>query len=476
MLLALLAACRTPVTDPPEWRDLVAYIEWGLREWDVPGVSIAVVDDGEVYTAGIGVRSLETGEPMTPDTQFHAASVTKMHTGMAMLSLVEDGLLDPSAPVTEQIPGFALKRPYQASSMTIDQLLTHSSGLQASGHIKECDDVDPSDLAPWVIDSAASWVQWTPPDTLYSYSNIGFAIAGVAAQEATGQPFAEIMQERVLGPLGMEHATFDANEASDDYATGHTIDPLTREVVATHDLFDRGCATEWPYGGLIASASDLARTVQALLSKGEPVIDEATFDGWVSGGWEFSSSSRYAYGIVSNDDSFGRRVLTHGGEMEGYNAQFVAAPDDDWGIAILVNSDHATTFPVEPSTKPTSLIYFKALSLYFGTAIDPVESTVRPPEEWSRFVGKYFEQFTYGELAVTQEGDELWLHIADPDPRDVRLEPYSSNTFKYERSYESTFQQSISFSMSEEDTVDWVFLGGGIASIAPTSLEACAGE
>jgi CubicO group peptidase (beta-lactamase class C family) len=438
---------------------------------------MAVVHHGEVYSAAFGVRSLETGEPMTADTQFHAASVTKMHTGMAMLTLIEDGLVDPDAAVTDSIPGLGLKRPYQASSMTVGALLSHSSGLQASGHIKDCDDIDPDDLEPWVMESAAGWVQWTPPDALYSYANIGFAIGGLAAQKVAGKPYAEVMQERVLGPLGMEHSTFDANEARENYATGHTLDPATREVVAIHDLFDRGCATEWPYGGLITTAPDLARTIQTLLAKGDPVMDEATYDGWVNGGWEFSSSSRYSYGLLVSEDYLGHRMLQHGGEMEGYLATFAVAPDDDWGMVILVNSDHATTFPTEPYTKPTQLVFLKALSLYLGTPLDPIESTVRPPEEWSRFTGEYFEQFTYGTLSVTQDGDELWLHIADPDPRDVQLEPYSSNTFRYERAYESTYKSEISFSMSDEDTVEWVFLGGsGIATVAPTTLEQFVGN
>ena len=470
MLLALLAGCRANLDEPTEWRDLKAYAEWGLREWDVPGVSLAVVDHGQIYSAAFGVRSLETGEPMTTETQFHAASVTKMHTAMAMLTLIAEGVVDPHAPVTEQIPGFALKQPYQASSMTLDELLTHSSGLQANGHLKACDDVDPADLESFVMEDGATWVQWTPPNVLYDYSNIGFAIAGLAAQKVTGEPYADLMQERVLGPLGMEHSTFDANEALENYATGHSLDPVTHELVAAHDLFDRGCAMEWPYGGLITTAPDLARTIELLLSRGSPVMDESTYDAWVNGGWQFGSSSRYAYGILSNDDLLGHRMLQHGGEMEGYNALFAAAPDDDWGIAILVNSDHSTTFPSEPYTKPTSLLFLKALSLYLGTPLDPVESTVRPPEEWSRFTGDYFEQFTYGNLSVTQKGDELWLHIADPDPRDVLLEPYSANTFTYERAYETVYRSSISFSMSGEDTVDWVFLSGGIASVAPTTL------
>src|SRR5215212_3869513 len=143
MLLALLVGCRANLDEPTEWRDLKAYAEWGVSEWDVPGVSLAVVDHGQVYSAAFGVRSLETGEPMTTETQFHAASLTKMHTAMAMLTLIAEGVVDPYAPVTDQIREFALKAPYQASSMTLDELLTHSSGLQANGHVKDCDDVDP---------------------------------------------------------------------------------------------------------------------------------------------------------------------------------------------------------------------------------------------------------------------------------------------------------------------------------------------
>jgi CubicO group peptidase (beta-lactamase class C family) len=473
MVLALLAGCRTPVTDPPEWRDLVAYVEWGLEEWDVPGASIAIVDHGTIYAAGLGVRSLETGDPVTLETQFRAASVTKMHTAMAMLTLIEDGLVDPTVAVTEQIPDFALAPPYQASSMTLDELLTHSSGIEASGEVTTCDAVDPDVLEPFVREDGATWVQWTPPKVFFSYANIGFAIAGLAEQAVTGEPYTDLMQERVLGPLGMEHTTFDPRDASEDQATGHTLDPATRELVAAVDLFDRGCATEWAYGGLITTASDLARTVEVLLSKGAPVMDETTYEGWVNGGWKFSSSSRYAYGLSSADKYLdGHRMLQHGGAIDGFNSLLAAAPDDEWGIVILVNADHSTTFPAEPFTKPTSLIFLKAMSLYLGTELDPVEPSIRPVEEWSRFTGNYVEQFTYGDLSVYQEGSDLWFHIADPDPRDVKLEPYSRNTFRYDRPTESPYQSSVSFSMSDDDTtVDWVVLAGGIASTAPATLK-----
>jgi CubicO group peptidase (beta-lactamase class C family) len=471
MLVVLLAGCRSFETRPPEWRALEAYVERSIEEWDVPGASIAVVHDGTVYTAGFGVRSLETREPVTPDTQFRAASVTKMHTAMAILTLAEDGVLDPALPVTDQIPGFALAPPYQASSMTVDQLLTHSSGLQASGHVKDCESIDPADLEPWVLGDGATWVQWTPPDVLYDYSNVGFAIAGLAAQDVAGEPYAQLMDERVLGPLGMTHSTFDVREASENHAVGHNLDPITHEVAGVYDLDARGCATEWPYGGLITTAPDLARTVQALLSEGDPVLRADTYGAWVNGGWEFSSSSRYSYGISSADDYLGHRLLSHGGAMEGYLSSVAAAPDDDWGIVILVNADHATTWPTEPFSTPTLRIFLEAMSIYLGTPNDPVDSTVRDPLDWSIFTGDYYEQFTYGDLSVRQEGDELWLHIADPDPRDVPLQPYSANTFKYDRSYETIYQSSISFSLSDDGTsVDWVFLGDGIASVAPDPL------
>src|SRR5205085_523711 len=153
--------------------------------------------------------------------------------------------------------------------------------------------------------------------------------------------------------------------------------------------------------------------------------------------------SRYAYGISVNDDFLGHRLLQHGGEMEGYLALLAAAPDDDWGIVILANSDHATTFPAEAYTHPTSLLFLKAVLICLRTPGDPFESTVLPDDEWSKFTGNYFEQFTYGSLSVTQKGDALWFHIADPDPRDVQLEPYSSNTFTCARSYETVYQSSI---------------------------------
>jgi len=147
-----------------------------LASRSIPGAAVAVVkDDRVVFMKGFGVASIETGAPVTPDTLFQIGSITKTFTAALVVSVAEEGRIRLELPVGEYVKGLAPG----LSRVTTAQLLSHTGGLK--------DEPDESALA----DYARSWTDeycLFTPGQVFSYSNSGFALAGLVAQEAAGSP------------------------------------------------------------------------------------------------------------------------------------------------------------------------------------------------------------------------------------------------------------------------------------------------
>ena len=190
---------------------------WPLVEtvvgWpEVAGLAVAVVREGEVVSRGFGVRDVGTGSPVTPETMFHLASVSKPFVATAIVSLAlarESGgpVLDLDAPIVEWVPEFTLADG-RAAEVTARQLLTHSSGLpdvaDYGWHDPQLGDEALSELAR----SMAGWRLKSEPGEKFSYSNAGFDLLGLLLSRATGTTFEDAVHQHVLAPLGMRTSTF----------------------------------------------------------------------------------------------------------------------------------------------------------------------------------------------------------------------------------------------------------------------------
>ena len=120
-----------PTTQPSfDSAGLDTFITQMMKDYDVPGVGLAIVENGDItYTKGYGVRDVATAAPVTPDTQFSIGSVTKSFTALGMMVLVDEGLVDLDAPVTAYIPEFELSEPEATETVTVRNLLSHTTGL-----------------------------------------------------------------------------------------------------------------------------------------------------------------------------------------------------------------------------------------------------------------------------------------------------------------------------------------------------------
>lgn len=242
-----------------------------VSEDDVPGIGVTVVDeDDTLFAEGIGARDLASNEPATPETLYGIGSTTKSFTAVALLGLVEDGLLSLDDSVCEYLP-VAFDE-----SVTVHHLLSHTSGAPSNGMANVLlsrltgvgeQGVPLSDRAEFLehVNEALEQTSFEPGSRFHYYAS-GFTLLGLLIEEVSGQSYREVVAERVLEPLGMTRSTFSqsAFEEESDRMTPYapTAEGFEPAPFPFHDLID---AT----GGLLAPVDELAAYVRFFLNDGD---------------------------------------------------------------------------------------------------------------------------------------------------------------------------------------------------------------
>ena len=325
----------------------------------MPGAVFGIVVDGElVWVKTAGVQDTATKAPVTPDTVFRIASMTKSFTAMAILKLRDEGKLSLDDPAERYVPALA-SLPYptkDSPAITIRHLLTHSEGFPEDNPWGDRQLAQPDEtMRAWM---RAGIPFSTAPGTAFEYSNYGFAILGQIVERAARQPYHVYVREQILKPLGMTASTFEAKEVPRDrLAPGYRWrdEKWESEELLAHGSFGA-------MGGLWTSARDLARYVAFLMSAFPP-RDEAEAgpvrrssaremqQAWrgqgaiayrtaVDAPLQLSSSS-YGYGLgVSQNCRFGH-VVGHGGGLPGYGSLMQWLPEHGVGLISMGNVTYA---------------------------------------------------------------------------------------------------------------------------------------
>jgi CubicO group peptidase (beta-lactamase class C family) len=288
LLMPLLAACgnapatssgataaanaRTPTSTPIpttasapalDTAALDAYVTRLMRDYDVPGVGLAIVQHGQIaYTQGYGVRDVSTGAPVTPNTQFAIGSITKSFTALGVMLLVQEGKVKLDDPVTKYLPEFKLSDPAVTAKVTVCHLLSHTTGLATNFNAQ----LDANLIREAIVKSAASTPLHSQPGERYEYNNMNTTIAGFLIERMSGQSWEGFTRQRILTPLGMATATLDvdAMQQTTDFARPHVMDVL-KGIQPTSFLSQGGLA---PAGAINANAAEMARYIQFQLGDG----------------------------------------------------------------------------------------------------------------------------------------------------------------------------------------------------------------
>jgi CubicO group peptidase (beta-lactamase class C family) len=300
------------------------------RTGRLPSVTAAVVRDGElVWETAVGAADVREGRDATPDTQYRLGSITKTFTAAAVMQLRDAGLLDLEDTLDRHVEG-------AAHAPTLRRLLSHTSGLQRETH----DDAWLNArfaAVPELLETLGEAEQVLPAGARFHYSNLAFALLGIVVERVAGLPYREYVQQRLLGPLGLDRTSFDPLEPA---ATGYLVQPYV-EGVWDEAPVETGA---WIAAGQMwGTVRDMARWASFLADPDEAVLAKKSVEEmrtvqtiddhvrWTGG---------YGLGLMLLRD--GERILAgHGGSMPGFIAGVYVSPTDKIGTAVLTNSSTA---------------------------------------------------------------------------------------------------------------------------------------
>jgi CubicO group peptidase (beta-lactamase class C family) len=424
---ACAAAPPRPETlAPGDYGYARAYGAWKIRQEmrknDVAGLSIALVDDRKVVWAeGFGFADEGAGIPAGPDTIYRVGSVSKLFTILAALKLSEEGRLGLDRALADYVPGFSLRTRYPESRpITVRSVMTHHSGIP-SDHLKGMWTKSPEPL-PSLPERIRDEYAAFPPDTVFSYSNLGFSLLGLAVQNAAGSEFGSYLRVSVLEPLGMGHSSFSQEidlsplAAKAYRGSREAVEPPLRDV---------------PAGGLNSSVNDLSLFLRMILAEGRledgrqllrpesvremlrPQNGEVPLDltfrvglGWMLGG--LGEINLQGAGPVAH----------HGGATIYHRAQLIVLPEATLGVVVLTNTRTARAV----ATPVAAEVLKVALETKTGVRQPERKRTKTgpylTPEELRAFAGDYAS--LAGRVRLSPAGDHLKAKVVG---RSFRLAP-----------------------------------------------------
>lgn len=350
MTAAVCVSASGVSAQQPSLRQLDAMIADMRDDWNVPGLAVAIVKDGEtVFAKGYGVRELGGGATVDEHTLFAIASNSKAFTVAALATLVDEGRLSWDDRVRDHLPWFQLYDPYVSDNMRIRDLLSHRSGLGTySGDLLWYG-------TPYSAEEVVRRARFLEPAgpfrASYGYTNLMFIAAGEVVRAVSGQPWQVFVRERILGPLAMNRTvtSTDSLVARDNVATPHGM--WEGELVTfPWQNWDAMAAA----GGIISSVSEVAQWLKLQLDSGVVAGGDTiwsprhTHQMWtvhtplaVSASYRelYPTTNFRGYGLGwSLNDYRGQKVVSHGGGYDGMFSRTMMAPDLNLGIVVLTNS------------------------------------------------------------------------------------------------------------------------------------------
>ena len=316
-------------------RAIESVVEAAATRWEVPGLAIGILHDGQVEFGGYGVASLETGQPVVPETLFQIGSISKPFTATLVMTLVEEGRLDLDTPVVTYAPELPLADSVTRAGVTLRHLFTHMAGFLGD----RFDDHGAGDDAlARAVAAFGDLPQQTELGEVWTYCNAGFDLAGRCVERVLGVPFEVAMRERVFEPLGLERSTYFAAEAiRHPVAVGHVPHPEDGWQVADPWPIPRRSN---PAGGITTNVAELLRFAAMHNRDGAIGKTRLLQPESVRMMREVHASGDYGrpwgLGWIVQEIG-GRLVLEHGGATNGFKAQLLTIPELDFALAILTN-------------------------------------------------------------------------------------------------------------------------------------------
>lgn len=421
LVFASIAAQQPTKATVTDYTSALAAIEKSLedkrKEFGIPGMSLVIVkDDKVIYLKGLGVKDFEKNIPVTPDTRFAIGSSTKAFTAMLAAMSADDGKLSLDDSPKKFLPYFTLRDPDAAAKITMRDLLSHRSGLNrtdlamVSGVLNREELIRVAGMAKPTAKLGEKW----------QYQNVMYAAAGEAVAKAQNSTWDDLIATRIFKPLGMTNSDTrsDDMQKSRDYSFGYEYNPTTK---ATRRLPQRSITAAAPAGAIDSSARDMAQWVRFMLGKGvfngKRLVSEKGFEELTRKQINIAGSVDYGLGWFLRQWN-GHKVVEHGGNIDGFNAEVAFMPDQNLGFVLLTNVTASAIGAFAMNTVWTNLVGVPSeVALPAG---DPISD---PKKE----VGKYLLP-AGGGFEVSWKDNKLVLTVPGQPP--YQLENVSGRRYK----------------------------------------------
>ena len=372
-----------------------------------PGASVLVVQEGRpVLRKGYGLANVELSVPVRPEMVFRVGSATKQFTSACILKLVEQGRVRLDDPISKYFADY----PAPAAGVTIQQLLTHTSGIKSATEMPAW---FPHMREDWSVEQVIGVFRNEPlefaPGTRWHYTNSGYILLGAILEEVTGRPYADVVADWIFRPLGMKDTRYD-HEASiiPGRAQGYRQTPdgvINAPYLSMTQPFSAG--------GLVSTVDDLARW-QSALDRGEILSPESRRRMWTPVVLPDGRPTRYGYGWIVGSYE-GHAVVEHGGTVNGFATANMRLPDDRIYVAVLSNCGGCA----DPRT-----LALTAATTLLGIPFDQRKPAAVPGNVLDRYAGRYRDED--GDVwVVSREGDHLSVIAGRP----FAAYPASEETF-----------------------------------------------
>lgn len=364
-------------------------VDAAMRAGGLEGLTLGIAFKGETTVRAYGRADIENDVRATPHTVYRIGSLTKQFTAAAVLLLAERGALRLDDTLGTLIPEY----PPHAHGITVEQLLSHTSGIRNYTEIRSFAERARLDSTQEQVARlfAAEPLDFEP-GTRYRYSNSGYYLLGIIIERASGEPYYTFVHERLFAPLGLRQTYY-----LDDYriiphrAQGYDAWDGTPIHAAQISM-----TVPFSAGALGSTAPDLLDWQEALTT-GRLISTDSYARMTTAGRLSDGRSTTYGFGVMIGG-MLGHRKLSHAGTISGFRAQLAHYPDDRLTIALLSNNGHTAVEAIES----------RIARVVLEIAEPAVEDVALSAAELVRFAGSY-EQDNGSPLPVTHDADGLTL-------------------------------------------------------------------
>lgn len=466
-----------------DYLDKVA--ERARKEFNVPGLAVAVIKDGKVVTLrGYGVRRLGESAPVTPHTLFGIGSNTKLFTSAALATLVDEGKIDWEDRVVDRLPGFEMSDAYVTREMRIRDLLCHRSGLGLGA----------GDLMFWPGSDLTSEelnyrLRFVPLETsfrsAYAYDNVLYNTASLLLRQISGKSWAELIRQRFFTPLDMRDSKTSIRDidASTDAIVPHAfVDGKLRAL--KHMPIDNNAAA----GAIASSVNDMSRWVIALLNKGDlsngkrlfserqarilwtPLTILPLADPPAELAETKSHFAEYAMGEELTD--YREHLLVyHTGGLQGMVSIVAMLPELNMGVVVLTNQENTSAFesiahtvldhyldaPPKDWVAAYAAVDKRRVEQAEKMASDAAgkrDAASKPSLAPDAYVGRYRDPW-YGDVVIEKQNEGFGIRFSHTPVLTGRLEHWQHDTFIAHWNDHSLLADAyVTFSLNPDGTIE----------------------